>query len=261
MSIRRLALALAAVTTLSIPPAAAQVPVDEVRWDFRAEPGQRFLVTHTKEVERYKDGASIFRGKASTEFAVEVLGRDANGYAFRWTAGHIQLDDALRALTPNAEAMARMGEGMVVEFRSDLAGHPIEIVNQEALRALMASRVDQMVSETVETARRNRVPETEVSKIAAALGMAKTMFANMTPEQLSALGLDEPRQLQLASGAAYRLGQTIVRTDTFVGPFGGAPIEVEARFTLLADGLTAERATVEWEQNLDPKSTTLGVIG
>jgi hypothetical protein len=239
---------------------ATSVSAQEIKWNFRAERGQRFVIDYTKEGEQFRDDALVVRAKSTCEIAVEILAKDAKGYTVRWTYQRVAIESPQLAANPIADQMARMVNGMVVEFRADTAGLPTELLNKQAVRDHMASGVDGLIALLAAGGRSRGATQDQIDFALRPFVAMKTMMQNLSDPQLDAMTLEEPRQLQFAAGGTYVVDKAIVYADKLANPMGGTPIEAQGQFILRRSNLSARQAIVEWEQDFDPKSTAESVL-
>jgi hypothetical protein len=236
----RLALACVAASTAAVlaDPHAARAA--GLRLPCAFEPGQSVGYRVEREREDVRGGRTS-GGRGTYDVALEVVGREADGYLLRWRQKVAAVQPSAPvppAARADVDALVAAANDLELVMRTDAKLTPRSLANEAEVRATVGAALDRLQA-------LNRVPPE------AREGTRRLLAV---PGTLATLMLREPSLLLMLACADLAEDRTEYE-DRLPNPFGGAPLQSRAVITVLnPGGETGASARIGFEQRLDPEA-------
>jgi hypothetical protein len=200
---------------------------------FAAEIGDKASIVIRRSRAPIQVGGSKDQLTLITTYAMEVTGKDADGYRILWTPQSLEIEGAPDDAA--AKLKATLAPVMIpVEFDADASGMPIKIADREralrmAIDALgkLGSNIDRGV-----------------------VAQVRSMFASMDERTLALIFAKEAAILAKWQQADLVVGTSNEFEETRPNPFGGGPINGTVKATVTSPA--AETIKIDWRTEIDP---------
>lgn len=209
--------------------------------------GDVFSLTITRTREKFTNGTATVSGKTRTQFRLEVLQDNDEGYLVGWTAGETTFD-----VPPPSESFLRqvvdLMKGMQIVLQIDPYGTITGIQNWKELRLEMLRVMDTLLAKAPEKEPPNR---TLLSKMRS---QWDTMFS--TKEHIEQLCTRDAKIYFIALGRRYVVNKPYEYPDQLPNPLGGEPFPSRTTIELTAFDTSSGQATLTRSQKADPQQAT-----
>lgn len=234
----------------------------EIAIPYRPEIGGRSKLTIVEEEDRHKGGGLQSTSRTTTTIVSEVIGRQADGYAVRWTFGRPIHDKRVRLRTQ--PELARLPDGlfdaeravggMQLEVQVDEHGRPVRILNLEHARKHIADGLERALQRDAGGADENSMwrgaRKLMVSQTRAALRRVRAMPERRFRDEYIP-GYPLPYRVRTLT---YRVGETIDVVESPKPCGKTAPPLAPLRTRVLDYDPGAGLARIEWRRDQDPDS-------
>ena len=192
------------------------------------------------------DGRSTISGKTHTDFMIEVLGADDNGYLVGWTAGKTKFDSPSQAEHSFLGQVVNLMNGLQIILEIDSHGAIQGVRNWKGLKAAALKSLDALAA--AEDVRKEKPDNAFMSSLRA---QWESMLG--TKEQVEELCTREAQVYFKVLGRGYSQDNPYEYEDLFPNPLGGDAFPTHARMALKTFDKQAGQAVITWSQVADRK--------
>lgn len=192
------------------------------------------------------DGRSTITGKTHTDFRIEVLSADDDGYLVGWTAGKTTFDSPSQAEHSFLGQVVNLMNGLQIILEIDSHGTIKGVRNWKGLKAAALKSLDALAA--AKDLRKEKPDNAFMSNLRA---QWESMLG--TKEQVEELCTREAQVYFKVLGRGYTHDNPYEYEDRFPNPLGGEAFPTHARMALKTFDKQAGRAVITWSQVADPK--------
>jgi hypothetical protein len=191
------------------------------------------------------DGKSTITGKTHTDFTLEVLSANDNGYLVGWTAGKTTFDTPSQAEHSFLGQVVNLMSGRQIVLTIDSHGAIRGIQNWQELKAAALKSLDALAA--TEDLQNEKPNKARMSSL-----RAQWEFMLGTKAQVEELCSREAQVYFKVLGRGYTHNDPFEYEDLFPNPLGGEAFPTHARMALKTFDKQAGRAVITWSQTADP---------
>lgn len=195
------------------------------------------------------DGRSTITGKTHTDFRIEVLSADDDGYLVGWTAGKTKFDSPSQAEHSFLGQVVNLMNGLQIILEIDSHGAIKGVRNWKELKAAALKSLDALA--VAEDVRKEKPDKALMSSLRA---QWESMLG--TKEQVEELCRREAQVYFKVLGRGYTHNEPFEYEDLFPNPLGGEAFPTHARMALKTFDKQAGLAVITWSQVADPKQVS-----
>lgn len=195
------------------------------------------------------DGKSTISGKTHTDFTIEVLSANDDGYLVGWTAGKTTFDSPSQAEQSFLGQVVNLMNGRQIILEIDSHGAIRGVQNWKGLKTAALKSLDALAA--AEDARKGKPDNALMSRLRA---QWESMLG--TKAQVKELCTREAQVYFKVLGRAYARNTPFKYEDLFPNPLGGDAFPTHARMELKTFDKQAGRAVITWSQIADPKQVS-----
>lgn len=212
--------------------------------------GETFRLEVTRARVKSADGKSIITGKTHTDFTIEVLSANDDGYHVGWTAGETKFDSPSQAEHSFLRQVVNLMNGLQIILEIDSHGAIRGVQNWKELRATALKALDALA--TTEDLEKEKADKALMSSLRA---QWESMLG--TKEQVEELCTREAQVYFKVLGRGYARNEPFEYEDLLPNPLGGDAFPTHARMDLKTFDKQAGRAVITWNQTADPMQVAL----
>lgn len=212
----------------------------------RWKKGETVRLEITRARVKSADGKSTITGKTHTDFTIEVLSANDDGYLVGWTAGETKFDFPSQAEHSFLGQVVNLMNGRQIILEIDLHGSIRGVRNWKELKTVALKSLD--VLATTEDLQKEKPDKAPISSLRA---QWESMLG--TKEQVEELCTREARVYFMVLGREYTHNNPYEYEDMLPNPLGGDAFPTHARMALKTFDKQAGRAVITWSQTADPK--------
>jgi hypothetical protein len=191
------------------------------------------------------DGKSTITGKTHTDFTIEVLSANDDGYLVGWTAGKTKFDAPSQAEHSFLGQVVNLMNKRQIILDIDSHGAIRGVQNWKELKAAALKSLDALA--TTEDLQKEKPDKAHMSSFRA---QWKSMLG--TKEQVEELCTREAQVYFMVFGRGYTRTEPFEYEDLLPNPLGGEAFPTHARMALKTFDKQAGRAVITWSQTADP---------
>ena len=195
------------------------------------------------------DGTSTITGKTHTDFAIEVLSANDNGYLVGWTAGRTTFDSPSQAEQSFLGQVVNLMNGRQIILEIDSRGAIRGVQNWKGLKTSALKSLDALAA--AEEVRKEKPDNALMSRL-----RTQWEFMLGTKVQVEELCTREAQVYFKVLGRGYARNTPFEYEDLFPSPLGGEAFPTHARMELKTFDKQAGRAVITWSQIADPKQVS-----
>jgi len=207
--------------------------------------GETFRLEVTRARVKSADGKSTITGKTHTDFTIEVLSANDDGYHVGWTAGETKFDSPSQAEHSFLGQVVNLMNGLQIILEIDSHGAIRGVQNWKELRATALKVLDALA--TTEDLQKEKPDKALMSSLRA---QWESMLG--TKEQVEELCAREAQVYFKVLGRGYARNEPFEYEDLVPNPLGGDAFPTHARMALKTFDKQAGRAVITWSQTADP---------
>jgi len=207
--------------------------------------GETFRLEVTRARVKSADGKSTITGKTHTDFTIEVLSANDDGYHVGWTAGETKFDSPSQAEYSFLGQVVNLMNGLQIILDIDSHGAIRGVQNWKELRATALKVLDALA--TTEDLQKEKPDKALMSSLRA---QWESMLG--TKEQVEELCAREAQVYFKVLGRGYARNEPFEYEDLVPNPLGGDAFPTHARMALKTFDKQAGRAVITWSQTADP---------
>ena len=207
--------------------------------------GETFRLEVTRSRVKSADGKSTITGKTHTDFTIEVLSANDDGYHVGWTAGETKFDSPSQAEHSFLGQVVNLMNGLQIILEIDSHGAIRGVQNWKELRATALKVLDALA--TTEDLQKEKPDKALMSSLRA---QWESMLG--TKEQVEELCAREAQVYFKVLGRGYARNEPFEYEDLVPNPLGGDAFPTHARMALKTFDKQAGRAVITWSQTADP---------
>ena len=192
------------------------------------------------------DGTSTITGKTHTNFTIEVLSANNDGYLVGWTAGKTKFDAPSQAEHSFLGHVVNLMNGRQIMLEIDSHGTIRGVQNWKELRATALKTLDTLA--TSENLQKEKPDKTLMASLRA---QWESMLR--TKAQVEELCTREAQVYFKVLGRGYTHNDPFEYEDLFPNPLGGEVFPTHGRMALKTFDKQAGQAVITWSQIADPK--------
>ena len=207
--------------------------------------GETFRLEITRARVKSADGKSTITGKTHTDFTIEVLSANDDGYHVGWTAGETKFESPSQAEHSFLGQVVNLMNGLQIILEIDSHGAIRGVQNWKELRATALKVLDALA--TTEDLQKEKPDKALMSSLRA---QWESMLG--TKEQVEELCAREAQVYFKVLGRGYARNKPFEYEDLLPNPLGGDAFPTHARMALKTFEKQAGRAVITWSQTADP---------
>ena len=207
--------------------------------------GETFRLEVTRARVKSADGKSTITGKTHTDFTIEVLSANDDGYHVGWTAGETKFDSPSQAEHSFLGQVVNLMNGLQIILEIDSHGAIRGVQNWKELRATALKVLDALA--TTEDLQKEKPDKALMSSLRA---QWESMLG--TKEQVEELCAREAQVYFKVLGRGYARNEPFQYEDLLPNPLGGDAFPTHARMVLKTFDNQAGQAVITWSQTADP---------
>ena len=209
------------------------------------EKGETVHLEITRARVKSADGTSTITGKTHTNFTVEVLSSNDDGYLVGWTAGKTTFDSPSQAEHSFLGQVVNLMNGLQIILEIDSHGAIQGVQNWKGLKASALKSLDALA--TAEDVQSEKSDKARMSSLRA---QWESMLR--TKEQVEELCTREAQVYFKVLGRGYAPNEPFEYEDLLPNPLGGDAFPTYARMDLKTFDKQAGQAVITWKQTADP---------
>jgi hypothetical protein len=195
------------------------------------------------------DGMSTITGKTHTDFAIEVLSANDNGYLVGWTAGKTTFDSPSQAEQSFLGQVVNLMNGRQIILEIDSHGAIRGVQNWKGLKTSALKSLDALAA--AEDVRKGKPDNALMSRFRA---QWESMLG--TKAQVEELCTREAQVYFKVLGRGYARNTPFEYEDLFPNPLGGDAFPTHANMALKTFDKQTGQAVITWSQVADPKQVS-----
>lgn len=211
--------------------------------------GDTIRLEITRARVKSADGRSTITGKTHTDFRIEVLSADDNGYLVGWTADKTKFAPPSQAEHSFLGQVVNLMNGLQIILEIDSHGAIKGVRNWKGLKAAALKSLDALAA--AEGVRKEKPDKAFMSSLRA---QWESMLG--TKKQVEELCTREAQVYFKVLGRGYTHDNPYEYEDRFPNPLGGEAFPTHARMALKTLDKHAGRAVITWSQVADPKQVS-----
>ena len=192
---------------------------------------------------------STITGKTHTDFTIEVLSANDDGYRVGWTAGKTTFDSPSQAEHSFLGHVVNLMNGLQIILDIDSHGAIRGVQNWKGLKAAALKSLDALAA--TENGQKEQPDKARMSRLRA---QWESMLG--TKEQVEELCTREAQVYFKVLGRGYAHNEPFEYEDLLPNPLGGEAFPTHARMALKTFDKQAGRAVITWSQTADPKQVS-----
>jgi len=192
------------------------------------------------------DGTSTITGKTHTDFTIEVLSANDDGYLVGWTAGKTKFDSPSQAEHSFLGEVVNLMNGLQIILEIDSHGAIRGVQNWKGLKATALKSLEALA--TTEDLQKEKPDKARMSSLRA---QWESMLG--TKAQVEELCTREAQIYFMVLGREYAHNNPYEYEDLLPNPLGGEAFPTHARMALKTFDKQAGQAVITWSQIADPK--------
>jgi hypothetical protein len=195
------------------------------------------------------DGTSTISGKTHTDFVIEVLSANDNGYIVGWTAGKTTFDSPSQAEHSFLGQVVNLMNGRQIILEIDSHGAIRGVQNWKGLKTSALKSLDALAA--AEDVRKEKPDNALMSRL-------RTQWESMlgTKAQVEELCTREAQVYFKVLGRGYARDTPFEYEDLFPNPLGGDAFPTHANMALKTFDKQTGQAVIAWSQVADPKQVS-----
>ncbi len=192
------------------------------------------------------DGTSTITGKTHTDFTIEVLSANDDGYLVGWTAGKTKFDSPSQAEHSFLGQVVNLMNGLQIILEIDSHGAIRGVQNWKGLKATALKSLEALA--TTEDLQKEKPDKVLMSSL-------RSQWESMlgTKEQVEELCTREAQIYFMVLGRRYARNDPFEYEDLLPNPLGGEAFPTHGRMALKTFDKQAGQAVITWSQIADPK--------
>jgi hypothetical protein len=210
------------------------------------EKGETVRLEITRARVKSADGKSTITGKTHTDFTIEVLSANDDGYLVGWTAGKTRFDAPSQAERSFLGQVVNLMNGLQIILEIDSHGAIRGVQNWKGLKAAALKSLDALA--TTEDLQKEKPDKALMSNLRA---QWESMLG--TKEQVEELCTREAQVYFKVLGRGYTHNDPFEYEDLLPNPLGGEAFLTHGRMALKTFDKQAGQAVITWSQKSDPK--------
>ena len=195
------------------------------------------------------DGTSTITGKTHTDFTIEVLSANHDGYLVGWTAGKTTFDSPSQAEHSFLGQVVNLMNGRQIILEIDSHGAIRGVQNWKGLKTAALKSLDALAA--AEDVQKGKPDKALMSSLRA---QWESMLG--TKEQVEELCAREAQVYFKVLGRGYARNTPFEYEDLFPNPLGGDAFPTHVNMTLKTFDRQAGQAVITWSQVADPKQVS-----
>ena len=207
--------------------------------------GDRVHLEITRARVKSADGRSTITGKTHTDFTIEVLSANDDGYLVGWTAGKTTFDSPSQAEHSFLGQVVNLMNGRQIVLEIDSRGAIRGVRNWMDLKAGALKSLDALAA-TEDLQHEKR----DTARMSSMRAQWQSMLG--TKEQVEELCAREAQLYFMVLGRAYAGNDSVEYEDRLPNPLGGEAFPTHVTMALKAFDKQAGRAVITWSQTADP---------
>ena len=207
--------------------------------------GESVRLEITRARVKSADGTSTITGKTHTDFTIEVLSANDDGYLVGWTAGETTFDSPSQAEHSFLGHVVNLMNGRQIILEIDSHGAIRGVQNWKELKAAALKSLDALAA--TEDLQKEKPDKALMSSLRA---QWESMLG--TKEQVEELCTREAQVYFKVLGRGYARNKPFEYEDLLPNPLGGDAFPTHARMALKTFDKQAGRAVITWSQTADP---------
>ncbi len=208
--------------------------------------GDTIRLEITRARVKSADGTSTITGKTHTNFTIEVLSANDDGYLLGWTAGKTTFDAPSQAEHSFLGQVVNLMNGLQIILDIDSHGIIRGVQNWKELRETALKTLDALAAtENLQKEKPNK----------ALMSSLRAQWESMlgTKAQVEELCTREAQIYFMVLGRKYAHNSPYEYEDLLPNPLGGEAFPTHARMSLKTFDKQAGQAVITWSQIADPK--------
>lgn len=210
------------------------------------EKGDTIRLEITRARVKSADGTATITGKTHTNFTIEVLSTNDDGYLLGWTAGKTTFDAPSQAEHSFLGQVVNLMNGLQIILDIDSHGIIRGVQNWKELRETALKTLDALAAtENLQKEKPNK----------ALMSSLRAQWESMlgTKAQVEELCTREAQIYFMVLGRKYAHNSPYEYEDLLPNPLGGEAFPTHARMSLKTFDKQAGQAVITWSQIADPK--------
>jgi hypothetical protein len=207
--------------------------------------GEMFRLEITRARVKFADGKSTITGKTHTDFTIEVLSANDDGYHVGWTAGETKFNSPSQTEHSFLGQVVNLMNGLQIILEIDSHGAIRGVQNWKEIRATALKVLDALA--TTEDLQKEKPDKALMSSL-----RAQWESILGTKEQVEELCAREAQVYFKVLGRGYARNKPFEYEDLLPNPLGGDAFPTHARIALKTFDKQAGRAVITWSQTADP---------
>jgi len=208
--------------------------------------GDRVHLEITRSRVKSADGTTTITGKTHTDFTIEVLSANDDGYLVGWTAGKTTFDAPSQAEHSFLGQVVNLMHGLQIILEIDSHGAIRGVQNWKGLKATALKSLDALAA--TEDVQKETPNKARMSRLRA---QWESMLG--TKEQVEELCMREAQVYFKVLGRRYAHHEPFEYEDLLPNPLGGEAFPTHASMALKTFDKQAGQAVITWSQTADPK--------
>ncbi len=208
--------------------------------------GDTIRLEITRARVKSADGTSTITGKTHTDFTIEVLSANDDGYLVGWTAGKTKFDSPSQAEHSFLGQVVNLMNGLQIILEIDSHGAIRGVQNWKGLKATALKSLEALA--TTEDLQKEKPDKVLMSSL-------RSQWESMlgTKEQVEELCTREAQIYFMVLGRRYARNDPFKYEDLLPNPLGGEAFPTHGRMALKTFDKQAGQAVITWSQIADPK--------
>lgn len=191
------------------------------------------------------DGRSTITGKTHTDFTIEVLSANDDGYLVGWTAGKTTFDSPSQAEHSFLGHVVNLMNGRQIVLEIDSHGAIRGVQNWKELKAVALKSLDTLgATEDLQNKKPGNVRMSSLRE------QWESMLG--TKEKVEELCAREAQLYFMVLGRGDAGNNSVEYEDRLPNPLGGEAFPTHAKMALTTFDKQAGRAVITWSQTADP---------
>jgi hypothetical protein len=208
--------------------------------------GETVRLEITRARVKSADGKSTITGKTYTDFTIEVLSANHDGYLVGWTAGKTKFDSPSQAEHSLLGQVVNLMNGLQIILEIDSHGAIRGVQNWKELKAAALKSLEALAA--TEDLQKEKPDKALMSSLRA---QWESMLA--TKDQVEELCTREAQVYFMVLGRGYTRTEPFEYEGLLPNPLGGDAFPTHARMALKTFDKQAGRAVITWSQTADPQ--------
>ncbi len=208
--------------------------------------GEAVRLEITRARVKSADGKSTITGKTHTDFTIEVLSVNDDGYLVGWTAGKTTFDTLSQAEHSFLGQVVNLMSGRQIILEIDSHGAIRGVKNWKELKSAALKSLDALA--TTENLQKEKPDKALMSSLRA---QWESMLG--TKAQVEELCTREAQIYFMVLGREYTDNNSYEYEDLLPNPLGGEAFPTHARMALKTFDKQAGQAVITWSQTADSK--------